>query len=65
MAKGAVKWFQKDKGFGFITGEDGKDYFVHYSDIMGKDTKLIEGMAVQFETAKSPKGEKAVNVVAL
>jgi len=63
--QGVVKWYNVLKGFGFITDGSGKDYFVHYSDVLGKDTKLVEGMAVQFETAESPKGVKAVTVVAL
>jgi len=65
MATGKVKWFNKYKGFGFITDDSGRDLFVHITEVMGKDTKLVEGMAVQFETAKSPKGEKAVSVVTL
>ncbi len=63
MAKGTVKWFNESKGFGFITGEDGNDYFVHYSSIQDNGFKsLAEGESVSFETEKGPKGPKAVNV---
>ena len=63
MNKGTVKWFNKDKGFGFITGEDGKDYFVHFSGIAGEGFKsLDEGQAVTFDIADGQKGPMAVNV---
>ncbi|MBI4698922.1 MAG: cold shock domain-containing protein [Nitrospirae bacterium] len=63
MAKGTVKWFNESKGFGFITGEDGRDFFVHYSAIQGNGFKsLAEGDAVSFESEKGPKGPKAINV---
>jgi len=64
MAQGKVKWFNESKGFGFITSEDGGDYFVHYSSIEGNGFKsLAEGDSVSFETEKSPKGPRAINVV--
>jgi len=63
MAKGTVKWFDETKGYGFITGEDGKDIFVHYSSIQGGGFKsLAEGDAVSYEVEQGDKGPKAVNV---
>ncbi|MBN2654955.1 MAG: cold-shock protein [Nitrospirae bacterium] len=56
MAKGTVKWFNESKGFGFITQEDGKDVFVHYTDIQEDGFKtLAEGQAVLFEVVDGPK----------
>jgi len=64
MALGKVKWFNESKGFGFITGEDGGDLFVHYSSIAGSGFKsLAEGDDVSYETEQGPKGPKAINVV--
>lgn len=64
MAEGTVKWFNESKGFGFITGEDGSEYFVHHTSIQGNGFKtLAEGDKVSFDTEKGPKGPKAVNVV--
>ena len=61
--KGTVKWFNKAKGFGFITKEAGGDVFVHYSSIQGEGYKeLRDGEAVEFEVEAGEKGEKAVNV---
>ncbi|MFH1458729.1 MAG: cold-shock protein [Candidatus Omnitrophota bacterium] len=63
MAKGKVKWFSNQKGYGFITSEDGKDVFVHFSAIKGDGYKsLEEGMEVEFEIVQGPKGEQATNV---
>ncbi|GBD96222.1 MAG TPA: cold-shock protein [Nitrospirae bacterium] len=64
MAEGKVKWFNESKGYGFITSEDGKDVFVHYSSIQGNGFKtLTEGDAVSFDIEQGPKGPKAINVV--
>ncbi len=66
MVKGKVKWFNNQKGYGFITPESGNDVFVHHSAIQGEGYKsLDEGQEVQFEITKGPKGEQAVNVVKL
>ena len=62
--KGKCKWFSDQKGYGFITKEDGKDVFVHFRDIVGDGhRKLVEGQEVSFDVTDSPKGKKAVNVV--
>ncbi|MEG1474728.1 MAG: cold-shock protein [Longicatena sp.] len=61
--KGKVKWFNAEKGFGFIVGEDNKDIFVHYSHIEQAGYKsLEEGQEVSFEVAESDKGLQARNV---
>jgi CspA family cold shock protein len=62
--KGKVKWFNNQKGYGFITREDGSgDVFVHYSAMKGDGYKsLAEGDTVQFEIVESDKGPKAANV---
>ena len=66
MSKGTVKWFNADKGFGFITPEDGgKDLFVHHSEIQsgGGFATLNDGQAVEFEVGQGQKGPCANNVV--
>ena len=66
MNKGKVKWFNAEKGYGFITGEDGKDVFVHFSAIQGEGFKsLEEGQAVEFEVQQGARGPQAANVVKL
>ncbi len=65
MARGTVKWFSEEKGYGFIVPEDGsKDVFVHHSGIQGDNFKsLQEGQVVEFEVTQSPKGPQATDVV--
>ena len=67
MATGTVKWFNDDKGFGFITPDDeGKDLFVHHTGINASGYKsLAEGAKVSFDSEAGDKGPKAVNVVPL
>ena len=66
MAKGTVKWFSDQKGYGFVTPENGKDVFVHHTAIKGEGYKsLAEGAQVEFDIEQGPKGEQAVNVVKL
>ncbi|MCH4178128.1 MAG: cold-shock protein [Streptococcaceae bacterium] len=63
MSNGTVKWFNAEKGFGFITGEDNKDLFVHFSGIQSDGFKsLDEGQAVTFDTEEGQRGLQAVNV---
>ncbi len=60
---GTVKWFDSKKGYGFITGEDDKEVFVHFSGVMTDGFKsLNEGQQVEFELGNGSKGEQAVNV---
>lgn len=64
MNKGTVKWFSAEKGYGFITGENGGDVFVHFSGIAGEGFKsLEEGQAVSYDLTEGPRGMQAVNVV--
>jgi len=63
---GTVKWFNGDKGFGFIEREGGADVFVHFSAIQGEGFKnLTEGQKVEFVVEKGPKGPQATNVTVL
>ncbi len=60
---GTVKWFNSDKGYGFISPESGDDVFVHFSEIQSEGYKnLDEGQAVEFEVTNGPKGLQASNV---
>lgn len=67
MPKGKVKWFNSNKGFGFIEVEGGSDVFVHYSETQESDgyRSLDEGQEVEFDIKKGPKGDQAANVVKL
>lgn len=62
MATGKVKWFNTEKGFGFIVQEDNKDLFVHFKDVLGGIESLKENDQVEFEVAEGKKGLQAVNV---
>ena len=64
MEHGTVKWFNAEKGFGFITGEDGKDVFVHFSAIQSDGYKTLEeGQSVTFDVEEGQRGPQATNVV--
>ena len=66
MPTGTVKWFNAEKGYGFIGREDGDDVFVHFSAIQGSGYRsLDEGQAVEFEVTAGPKGEQAQDVRAI
>jgi CspA family cold shock protein len=67
MLKGTIKWFSDQKGYGFITPEDGrKDVFVHFSALQGEGFKtLAEGQLVSFDITPGPKGDQATNVTKL
>jgi len=63
-SEGTVKWFNQKKGYGFIATADGRDIFVHYSNISGEGFKtLVEGDRVSFDIAEGEKGLRAENVV--
>jgi CspA family cold shock protein len=61
--KGTVKWFNEGKGYGFITPEEGKDLFAHFSEVKMEGFKtLTEGQQVQFDVVDGPKGPQATNI---
>jgi CspA family cold shock protein len=63
MSQGTVKWFNDQKGFGFISASDGNDYFVHHSSILGEGFKTLpEGAQVEFDIENSDRGPRAVQV---
>ena len=63
VATGKVKWFNSQKGYGFITTDEGEDVFVHYSAIAGSGFRTLdEGQRVSFEVKQGPKGLQAENV---
>ncbi len=63
MLNGKVKWFNKEKGFGFVTGEDGNDYFVHFTGIIGDGFRTLEEeQSVTFEVTEGKKGPMAIDV---
>ena len=64
MAVGKVKWFNSEKGFGFITSEEGKDIFVHFSAIQADGYKTLEeGQTVDYDVVEADRGPQAQNVV--
>lgn len=66
MAKGTVKWFNNQKGYGFICDEEGKDIFVHYTGLNMEGFKTLdEGASVEFDVVEGEKGPQAVNVTKL
>ena len=66
MSNGTVKWFNAEKGYGFISQESGDDVFVHFSAIQGKGFKTLEeGQNVSFEIEEVPRGKQASNVTKL
>lgn len=66
MVKGTVKWFNNQKGYGFISDEEGNDVFVHYTGLNVEGFKTVEeGQAVEFEVVNGAKGPQATNVTKL
>ncbi len=66
MTKGTVKWFNNQKGFGFITDENGKDVFVHFTGLNMEGFKTLEeNQAVEFDVVDGEKGPQAVNVTVI
>jgi CspA family cold shock protein len=66
MKKGTVKWFNNEKGYGFIIGEDGKDIFVHYSGIKGDGFRTLDAdQKVEYRTAQGERGITAVDVTVI
>jgi CspA family cold shock protein len=63
MSQGTVKWFNDQKGYGFISATDGKDYFVHHSSIVADGFRTLkEGAKVEFDIEKTDRGPRAVQV---
>ncbi len=66
MSQGTVKWFNDQKGFGFIAANDGNEYFVHHTSIVGEGFKTLQdGASVEFEVEESSRGPRAVNVTVI
>ena len=66
MSKGTVKWFNNQKGYGFISDAEGNDVFVHYTGLNMEGFKTLEeGQAVEFDVTEGAKGPQAINVVKL
>ncbi|OLN33911.1 cold-shock protein [Desulfosporosinus metallidurans] len=63
---GKVKWFSKQKGYGFIEQESGQDVFVHFQAVIGEGFRTLEeGQSVEFDVIQGPRGEQASNVMVL
>jgi len=62
MARGRVKWFSREKGYGFLSQEEGEDVFVHHTALTGGDRDLDEGDEVEFDVIQGVKGLQATNV---
>lgn len=65
MSTGKVKWFNAEKGYGFITSDEGQDIFVHFSAIQEEGFKSLEGQEVSFDVTEGDRGPQATNVVKL
>lgn len=66
MEKGTVKWFNAEKGYGFISGQDGQDVFAHFSAINGDGFKTLEeGQAVSYDVEAGQRGNQAVNITVI